>query len=212
MHILILSTVLATVSVLGQAQIQVNARFVEYPAGGSFDARVQSQLKASQNGVIDAEQLTALLANAAEAAILSAPKVTTLAGQKAEIKIVEERFFTPDEPTEIGISLEVTPTLADSAIELDTRARIVEFLGFKDANNSPILRARVIERKVALPPGQVVLLPGPAYEEEVVTTDCVPLLGSIPLLGRLFRCKRTTTVTRNLLLTISAEQIGTDGT
>jgi general secretion pathway protein D len=194
-------------TVFGQAQIQVNARFVEYPADGAADAHVQAQLAESDKGIVAAEPLMAMLSSTAGADILSAPKVTTFSGQKAEIKIVEERFFEPDVPTEIGISLSVTPTLADSAIQLDLHARITEFLGFKKADKSPILRSRIIERKVSLAPGETVLLPGPSIQSEVVIEDCVPLLGSIPLLGRLFRCKTTETTTRNLLLIVSADLV-----
>jgi type II secretory pathway component GspD/PulD (secretin) len=188
-------------------QVQVESRFLEYAADDAFAARVQAQLADSNTGIVTAAQLAELLVEPGNADILSAPNVTALSGQEAEIKVVEERFFEPEVATEIGVSLALTPTVVDSGIQLDVRARIVEFLGFKDADSSPILRARIIERKIMLPDGHAVLLPGPAYESTTVIEDCVPVLGSIPLLGRLFRCSRTETTTRNLLLTISAKQI-----
>ena len=76
--------------------------------------------------------------------LLSAPKVNTVSGQEAVIRMVAQRYLpkgvrqgetgtmesTFDDPTHTGSTLEVVPELADGRIRLRGHATTVDFLGY----------------------------------------------------------------------------------
>lgn len=104
---------------------------------------------------------------------LSAPQVTAVSGKTAIIRIVEERYFpetfevpqlsatdiipaapTFGEPRDVGIVLEVTPTVEPDGytISLDLRPQVLEFLRYDDAFNS-LLRSAILDGVVNGLPG-----------------------------------------------------------
>ena len=133
------------------------------------------------------------------------------------------------ETREIGISFSVTPELkADGTIDLDLTPEIVDLIGYVDLDDGkkqlppsaavpeghrvqPVFSSRRINTKVALQSGQTVLLGGSIREETVTIKDKVPVLGAIPLLGRLFRDEKETTVKRQLWILVTAERVDAEG-
>lgn len=55
------------------------------------------------------------------------------------------------------------------------------------------------------------MIGGLAREEVVKVQDKVPLLGDIPLLGRLFQSKSETSQKRNLIIFVSANLVSPQG-
>ena len=84
------------------------------------------------------------------------------------------------------LSLEVTPTITpDDRIFMDIEVS-------KDDvgdvfNGVPSVNTRAIQTQVLVQNGQTVVLGGIYDTEKVNSTDSVPYLGEVPLLGRLFR-------------------------
>ena len=64
----------------------------------------------------------------------------------------------------------------------------------------PIFSVRDISTRVTLRDGATLMMGGLTREEVKKVTDKVPILGDLPLLGRLFRSKGQTTRKRNLLI------------
>jgi general secretion pathway protein D len=104
----------------------------------------------------------------------------------------------------VGIKLEVTPHIneGDSVI-LDIKQ---EVSGISDKNNpdGPITDERKIDTQILTADGQTVVLGGLIRDDVQVGSTRVPLLGSIPLVGRLFRTESTSKVKTNLLVFIRA--------
>lgn len=139
--------------------------------------------------------------------------------------------------TLLGIELSVTPEVDENEINLELRPRVIELAGWQEfqlaPTNSiythrlgvsrltfthdpivarlPVLDKREIETTVRIADGSTIGMGGLLSEKVESYTDSVPVLGSIPLLGRLFRNEGERAVKQNLLMFISAKKVGPSG-
>ena len=191
--------------------------------------------------------------------VLSAPKVTTVSGKTAVLKVITERFFpesytepeletvtsrlagdevgatsnikpsTPEfgSATEIGVILSVTPTVASDgySIDLELAPEVVQFLGFDDFSYDvtlagerinvpvqvPIISKRQIRTKVIVWDGETVVLGGMITEDIREIEDKIPLLGELPVFGKLFRNTGQRSDKRNLLIFVTARLVNPAG-
>ncbi len=110
----------------------------------------------------------------------------------------------------VGVKLEVTPHINEGdSLMLDIKQ---EVSGISDKNNpdGPITDERKIDTQILIADGQTVVLGGLIRDDVQVGSTRVPLLGSIPLLGRLFRTENSTKLKTNLLVFIRATVIRDD--
>ena len=75
----------------------------------------------------------------------------------------------------------------------------------------PVFSVREIETEVTIYDGATVVLGGLARDEIKKIEDKVPILGDIPLIGRLFRSKGESRQKRNLLIFVTANLISPGG-
>ena len=75
----------------------------------------------------------------------------------------------------------------------------------------PYFRVREIKTQVDVADGSTVGLGGLIYDRLETYKDKVPVLGSIPLIGRLFRSEGERSIKRNLMIFVSANQLANDG-
>jgi type II secretory pathway component GspD/PulD (secretin) len=145
------------------------------------------------------------------------------------------------EPTkeELGILLEVTPSVgADrQTVTLNLKPEISEFVRFEyynvgsgdsgnNNNNSgssavssnglsvlklPIFRRSEIETKVAVRSGDTVVMGGLITSSQDHQVHKVPILGSIPFLGALFRYDQKSNDQKNLLIFVTARILAESG-
>lgn len=130
----------------------------------------------------------------------------------------------------IGVEMEVTPTVEDNnSISLRLEPQVTEFEGFVEyGGNSvalsgnttvnvpsgffqPIFSTRKIRTEVTIQDGATVVMGGLTREEAKQVHDKVPLLGSLPFIGRLFQSKGETNQKRNLLIFVTASLISNEG-
>ncbi len=130
----------------------------------------------------------------------------------------------------VGVEMEVTPTVEDdSSISLNLNPKVTEFEGFVEyggpsvaiSNNStvrvpsgfyqPIFSVREVRTEVTIWDGATVVMGGLTREEVKTVKDKVPVLGDVPLFGRLFRSEGETTLKRNLLIFVTANLISPGG-
>ena len=144
-------------------------------------------------------------------------------------------FVTQD----VGVSLEVKPTTyPDQRIDLDiTKAQVLDFDGFIDygvpivtrldenlppANqpgtiitegtiNQPVFNLRSVVTSLQVLDGQTAVLGGLINENTQEVNDKVPVLGDIPLVGRLFQSKVTERTKKNLIIFVTARLIRSNG-
>ena len=83
---------------------------------------------------------------------------------------------------------------------LDIKQEVSSVAGSISGANDLITNKRTIETKVLVDNNQVIVLGGLIDDDIQETVSSVPVLGKIPLLGRLFRSTSTKVVRRNLIV------------
>ncbi len=131
----------------------------------------------------------------------------------------------------VGVELQVLPTVEEDndAISLDLHPKVTEFEGFVEYGGpslaisggrsvtvppgfyQPIFSVREVTTKVTLWNGATLVMGGLTREEVKTVNDKVPVLGDIPLLGRLFRSKGESAQKRNLLIFVTANLLSPGG-
>jgi general secretion pathway protein D len=147
-----------------------------------------------------------------------------------ELPAAEPQF--DDEATDVGVILTVTPVVgADKySISLELKPEVREFLGYDTSLNSPrrinsetgavesewlynmpIFDERTVETNVIVWDGETVVLGGFIGERETTYKDKVPLLGDLPLIGRLFHSSGKNKEKYNLLIFVTPRLVYPSG-
>ena len=108
---------------------------------------------------------------------------------------------------EIGISLEVTPRVNEAGrITLDVHPKVEDIIGYAGPqdNQKPITASRSVRTRITVDDGETAVLGGLLKEGEIKTVRKVPLLGYIPILGKLlFTNTSTEKTTTDLIILIT---------
>ena len=144
---------------------------------------------------------------------------------------------TAFETRNTGVTLEVEPVVGPDGVTIDLNLvpQVVEFEGFINYGspiqstttnllgqpvtnvitpniiNQPIFSARKVTTSVSVWDGQTVVLGGLMREDVQKTEDKTPILGDIPLVGRLFRSNSEQHLKRNLVIFVTARLINPGG-
>jgi general secretion pathway protein D len=160
-------------------------------------------------------------------------------GQPINIQAATPSFDTvaPDDEQpgfrEVGVVLNVTPTVQKyNQIHLQLNPKVTEFDGFIEYGGSsvslspssfgptvispsgilmPIFSVRKVLTEVTVFDGATVIIGGLTREEVKTVNDKIPVLGNIPLLGRLFQSSAESYQKRNLLIFVSANIVSAGG-
>jgi general secretion pathway protein D len=232
---------------------------------GSANLAAGANALATITGIIgefDVNAVVRALAQRQGTDLLSAPRVTVLSGNPANITVAQEMRYpqsfgqtqsqvgtgsangggsagvaitagTPQEFTarNVGVELKVTPTVEDDdfSISLDLNPKVTEFDGFVEFGGpsiaisggttvtvpsgfyQPIFSVRDISTKVTIWDGATLVMGGLTREEVKKVNDKVPLLGDLPLIGRMFRSKGVSAQKRNLLIFVTANLVNPSG-
>lgn len=148
--------------------------------------------------------------------VLSTPSIMTmdnepakfLSGQEIPISTGEAlgsaniNPFRTIERKDVGIQLEVTPQINEGdEIRLQIRQEISSIAGPVSTSFSELVtNKREIETTVSVKDGDIVVLGGLVQQDEITSVEKVPLLGDIPVLGRLFRSDSRSQSKTNLMV------------
>jgi general secretion pathway protein D len=136
---------------------------------------------------------------------------------------------------EVGVVLDVTPRIEKyNSIALELSPKVTEFDGFIEYGGSqamigtsavgappmiiqpsgilmPIFSVRKVNTSVTIFDGATVIIGGLTREEVKTVNDKIPVLGNIPLIGRLFQSSAESYQKRNLLIFVSASIVSRGG-
>jgi general secretion pathway protein D len=144
---------------------------------------------------------------------------------------------TAFETRNTGVTLEVEPVVGPDGVTIDLNLvpQVVEFEGFinygtpintfstnalgistklpitENTINQPIFSSRKVTTSVSIWDGQTVVLGGLMREDVQKTEDRTPIIGDIPLVGRLFRSNVDQHIKRNLVIFVTARLINPGG-
>jgi len=144
---------------------------------------------------------------------------------------------TAFETRNTGVTLEIEPTIGENNYTIDLRfaPELVEFEGFinygspiqspgSDALGNPI-QVTITDNRIEMPifstrrvttaltiyDGYTVAVGGLMREDVQNVQDKVPILGDLPLIGRLFQSKSENRIKSNLIIFVTAEIIDAAG-
>jgi general secretion pathway protein D len=176
-------------------------------------------------GVVDESVTMTVILNALEsqgnANILSTPSLLTLDNEEAYITVGQQVPFVTGSYTStgtangasnpfqtiqrenVGISLQVTPQVNEGdSVVLDIVQEVSSISQQVLVASDVITNERKIETKVLVRDGDIVVLGGLVKDEVQDSQQGVPVLSSIPLLGRLFRNDVVSVTKSNLVVFI----------
>jgi len=162
-------------------------------------------------------------------------------GMNTTINIQPVTPTTPTafETRNTGVTLEVEPVVGPDGVTIDLNLapQVVEFEGFinygspilaprvslfaeltradrvltDNVINQPIFSTRKVTTSVSVWDGQTVVLGGLMREDVQKTEDRTPILGDIPVIGRLFRTNVDQHIKRNLVIFVTARLVNPGG-
>ena len=160
--------------------------------------------------------LLSLLREDQNSNILSTPSAVVMDNEEASLLVGQEipittgeslgaNNLTPFRTTareEVGVKLEVKPQINDSgSVALFIRQEVSSIAGAQLPNsNDLITNKREIETTVLADNREILVLGGLISEDVQESVNKVPLLGDIPLLGRLFRSSAKSVQRWNLMI------------
>ncbi len=169
------------------------------------------------------------------------PSINAGSGGNNTVAISVVTPTTPQsfETRNTGVTLEVEPVVGGdgTTIDLNLVPQVVEFDGFinygseifginpnavssistprilltENVINQPVFSTRKVSTSVSVYDGQTVVLGGLMREDVQKTEDKTPIIGDIPLVGRLFRTNVDQHIKRNLVIFVTARVITPSG-
>ena len=181
-----------------------------------------------------------LLESQGDVQVLSSPRVSTVNNQKAVIKVGTDEFFVTDisattvvgtaattspnvtlTPFFSGIALDVTPQISrEGDVILHVHPTVSEVVDQRkdltlggDTQSVPLALSTVRESDsiVRARSGQIVVIGGMMQESSQNMRGQVPLLGDVPVIGRLFRHQRRATRKTELVILLRPMVVDHDG-
>jgi general secretion pathway protein D len=155
--------------------------------------------------------------------IIATPSIVTLDNEEAEIKIAQEvpfvtgsyastggttntvNPFTTVQREEVGNILKITPQIneGDSVmLKISQEASSIAASSQQVSSTDLITNKRTISTKVMVENGGIIVLGGLISDEVRESKSQVPFLGSIPIIGELFKTRSVDKVKTNLMVFI----------
>ncbi len=137
----------------------------------------------------------------------------------------------------LGVEMQVTPNIKGEDIQMKINPKITELLGWQQFEISPadtsytyyqyrigqqfeheavvaqlpLFNRRELKTEISVASGSTIGMGGLVGEKKEAFKDQVPVLGSIPLIGRLFRSEGERSVKRNLMIFVTATKVAPSG-
>jgi len=163
--------------------------------------------------------------NNTDAELLAKPQLRISEGQKAQL-VIGDRIPIPTTTFNTGTTIggNIVPVTSfqyqDVGIKIDVEPRVhhnkevtlkltIEvsnlngFVEVQTGQRQPIIGTRTISSSIRLKDGETNFLAGLFRTDKSTTTNSVPFLGDIPILGRLFSKKATNDTATDLVLTLT---------
>ena len=166
--------------------------------------------------------------------IIATPSIVTLDNEEAEIKIAQEVPFVTGQYTsqgipgtggqvnpfqtiqreEVGNILKITPQINEGSsvlLKISQEASSIAASSQQVSTNDLITNKRTITTNVMVEDGGIIVLGGLIEDQVRESNSQVPFLGSIPIIGELFKTRKIDKVKTNLMVFIRP-RILRDGT
>lgn len=172
-----------------------------YFDNGNLQAVLRA-LQASQNTNILSTPTIVAIDNE-EASLLVGQNVPFRTGQSTSTSSPTSNPFTTIERQDIGISLNVTPRINEGdSITLEIKQKTESVAPSIETASDIITNKREFITTALIKDDQTLVIGGLISDEETQVSDKVPVLGSLPLVGKLFSSKGVKHTKKNLMVFI----------
>jgi type II secretory pathway component GspD/PulD (secretin) len=162
-----------------------------------------------------------------KAKLLASPTISALDGERAFILIGDRLSFptlvgytqnnTPifnKEEVRVGIYLQVAAQVSDDKnLTLSLYPQVSAIKGFKNINGAsyPDISTREAQTTLRVRSGETIVLGGMLRDEEITSLEQVPLLSQIPVFGEIFKHRKKTKVSSQVIITITPTIMPAEG-
>ena len=169
------------------------------PGGNSFAAIINAIARDTNSNILSTPSILAMDNETASSIIGQEIPITT--GESLGSNNANP--FRTTSRQEVGIKLDVTPQINEgSSVLLEIKIEVSGVAGVVSSGVDLITNKRAIETTALVDDGQIIVLGGLIDDDTQETISKVPLLGSIPIFGKLFQSKSKNTVKKNLMIFI----------
>ncbi|MAD91428.1 MAG: type II secretion system protein GspD [Gammaproteobacteria bacterium] len=208
----------------GVVQVGAAAGSGSSPSSGLIGEGITLGVGRISNSSVSFAAILRALEGEADTNIISTPSIVTTDNEEATLNVGQEVPFVTGSFTntggsggsvnpfqtinrqQIGVKLSITPQINESnSLVLDISQEISSIAQSAGGAVDLITNQRIIETTVIVDDGEILVLGGLLEDVLRESDQRVPVLGSIPLLGNLFRSKKTEKVKTNLMIFIRSE-------
>lgn len=185
---------------VGGGALPLGGLTLGYYTGGSLQAAIRALSANNQANVLSTPTVVAI--DNEPASLLVGQNVPLITGQSTGAASETDNPFTTIERKDIGISLEITPRINQGdTITLDIKQKI-ESIDRSVAASDLVTSKREIDTKALIKDGAILVLGGLISDDQSQGGQKVPILGDLPLIGKLFSSNTNNRTKKNLMVFI----------
>jgi len=223
------------VEITGKDQLGISWGAVHKPSGSSIEGFFPASYFDTDNGMevnlgtISTEYFKNImiklqaLETKGQAKLLSNPSVIALDNELAQMIVADKVPILTTTETQltvkqevkfinIGVMLNVIPHITDDGYILVDALPIVDSIKqwTTGANPQPIISSRIAHCRVRVKDGETFVIGGLVKDEAIGSSDHVPILGKIPLIGRFFGTTSKNKTKTDLMVFITTKLVKDD--
>lgn len=175
----------------------------------------EGEITLSRTGALTEElraEIDSLVTNK-QVKVVAEPSLLVLSGESAEMFAGQEKYIQfrrklkDVKPTidavSAGVRLTVTPWSGEENVRTEVAAEVTNISEVDPATNLPTVDTRSVQGTVQVKSGETIVIGGLTQKQEYITVRRIPILGHLPLIGKLFskRIARTTESEITVLIT-----------
>jgi len=165
---------------------------------------------------VDMTSILQAMQKKGDARLLAHPQILSMDNEEASIEIIEQVPYQQLTQTqqggqigttdfkEVGVKLIVTPRITDdNHVIMKINPSFSLLAGFTEHTDQPIIDIREAKTTMMVEDGATVVIGGLRRTSDAVTRHKVPVIGSVPLVGLMFRSRQTNKVDTELMVFVS---------
>lgn len=172
-----------------------------YYTGGNLQAAIRALSSNSKANIISTPTIVAI--DNEEASLLVGQNVPLKTGQQTSSASSTSNPFVTIERKDIGTSLQITPRINQgNTLTLDLKQKVENVTASVEGASDIVTNKREISTKVLMRDDQILVLGGLISDEQTGSKQKVPILGDLPLIGKLFSSDSSKHTKNNLMVFI----------
>jgi general secretion pathway protein D len=172
-----------------------------YYTGGTLQAAIRALSTNTKANVLSTPTIVAI--DNEPATLLVGQNVPFKTGQSTSAASSTTNPFVTIERKDIGTSLEITPRINQgNTLTLDIKQKVESITAAVTGASDLVTNKREITTKVLMRDDQILVLGGLISDNQSENKEKVPVLGDLPLIGKLFSSTSSTRTKNNLMVFI----------